>query len=258
MSARNELIDSVKGVAILLVVIGHIFDTGNFLFSFHMPLFFIFSGYFFKCKDLKQLIVDGFKRLVSPYAFTSLLILLFWLVYDIYKGSDFFRDYLIRVLWGSGSNSHTSLYFADIRSIGAIWFLLALFWCKIAYNVIARYISNRLFQFVTIMAIFFLSVFLDRYYINLPFSILPGLSSLIFYFIGVQIKIYNESLRVRKIELLCILIWIVAAVYSSMSMARCYYKCWPIDILGAVGGSILVYQIVKFVYDKKRIPFFIN
>ena len=257
MSARNELIDSVKGVAILLVVIGHIFDTGNFLFSFHMPLFFIFSGYFFKCKDLKQLIVDGFKRLVSPYAFTSLLILLFWLVYDIYKGSDFFRDYLIRVLWGSGSNSHTSLYFADIRSIGAIWFLLALFWCKIAYNVIARYISNRLFQFVTIMAIFFLSVFLDRYYINLPFSILPGLSSLIFYFIGVQIKIYNESLRVRKIELLCILIWIVAAVYSSMSMARCYYKCWPIDILGAVGGSILVYQIVKFVYDKKRIPFFI-
>lgn len=257
MASRNELIDCVKGVAILLVVIGHMCDTGNFLFSFHMPLFFIFSGYFFKLKELRRVVTDGFKRLIYPYVFTSLLILLFWLTFDIFRGGNEFSRYLILVLWGSGSNSHTSIYFSDIQSIGAIWFLWALFWCKIAYNEISRYISNRLPQFILVLVISIGAVLLDRYYVNLPLAILPGLSALIFYWVGVQIRKYNESIRLGKLELLLVCIWIAVAIFSSMSMARCYYKCWPIDVLGAVGGTMLLYRIVKLICDWKRIPFLV-
>lgn len=46
---RIAWIDIAKGITIILVIIGHVvpFDsaTRNVIFSFHMPLFFILSGY---------------------------------------------------------------------------------------------------------------------------------------------------------------------------------------------------------------------
>ncbi len=54
MRNRVEYIDSLRGFAILLVVMGHLIQTNyrdgfvhpifNIIFSFHMPLFFFISG----------------------------------------------------------------------------------------------------------------------------------------------------------------------------------------------------------------------
>lgn len=62
---RSVLIDALRGVAIILVIIGHCISNGSgsgyfsnqgyyeniafkFIYSFHMPLFMIISGYLFK------------------------------------------------------------------------------------------------------------------------------------------------------------------------------------------------------------------
>ncbi|WP_075580419.1 acyltransferase family protein [Acidaminococcus massiliensis] len=49
---RIQWIDIAKGITIFFVIIGHTapFDIleRNMIFSFHMPLFFILSGYHFK------------------------------------------------------------------------------------------------------------------------------------------------------------------------------------------------------------------
>ena len=46
---RIEWIDVSKGITIILMMIGHYVPYGsqvrNFIFAFHMPLFFILSGY---------------------------------------------------------------------------------------------------------------------------------------------------------------------------------------------------------------------
>lgn len=47
---RDKTIDVLKGIGIILVVIGHSGCPNllkDFIYSFHMPLFFIASGYFF-------------------------------------------------------------------------------------------------------------------------------------------------------------------------------------------------------------------
>lgn len=49
---RNALIDIAKGIGIILVVLGHLDTNGQisreFIYSFHMPLFFSFRGYLLK------------------------------------------------------------------------------------------------------------------------------------------------------------------------------------------------------------------
>jgi len=49
--------DIAKGIAILAVIIGHLGGLpdilGRFIFSFHMPLFFLISGYFMKPMSMK-------------------------------------------------------------------------------------------------------------------------------------------------------------------------------------------------------------
>ena len=52
---RNNVISICKGIAIILMVIGHaeVPDLlSNFIYVFHMPLFFIAAGYFFSRKNV--------------------------------------------------------------------------------------------------------------------------------------------------------------------------------------------------------------
>ena len=50
---RNDFIDFLKGIGIILVVIGHVSQNeriNDFIYSFHMPLFFFISGFLFNYK----------------------------------------------------------------------------------------------------------------------------------------------------------------------------------------------------------------
>ena len=41
---RDANIDVMKALGIILVILGHTYHHGNFIYLFHMPLFFILSG----------------------------------------------------------------------------------------------------------------------------------------------------------------------------------------------------------------------
>lgn len=70
---RIEWIDIVKGIGILCVILGHLSApnqiTRILVYSFHMPLFFFISGYLYKSKDLKKVIINGVKKLLFPVWF---------------------------------------------------------------------------------------------------------------------------------------------------------------------------------------------
>lgn len=46
---RNPIPDIMKGIGIMLMMIGHFISPGifhDFIYSFHMPMFFILSGFY--------------------------------------------------------------------------------------------------------------------------------------------------------------------------------------------------------------------
>lgn len=78
---REKWIDIVKAILIIAVVWGHVYNNGIFrrwLYSFHVPGFFLISGVCFKYYDFKIYIKKKIKGIVVPYAFFSITSILFW------------------------------------------------------------------------------------------------------------------------------------------------------------------------------------
>lgn len=60
-------IDVLKGIAIILVVYGHNCTDNSFVQAFHMPLFFLLSGFLFSPKPTPIYFRRSVARLVVPY-----------------------------------------------------------------------------------------------------------------------------------------------------------------------------------------------
>ena len=71
---RSCSADILKGIGIILVVMGHVthdMPLKNWIYAFHMPLFFLLSGIFFKptFENWKK----SSKRLLIPYIFFAIV-----------------------------------------------------------------------------------------------------------------------------------------------------------------------------------------
>jgi len=67
---RDPAFDILKGIGITLVVVGHVYSgmTHRLIYVFHMPLFFLVSGYFFRASPtMKECARKMTTRLLIPY-----------------------------------------------------------------------------------------------------------------------------------------------------------------------------------------------
>ena len=232
---RVKRYDILKGIAMLLVIWGHISSLGNnFIYSFHMPVFFILSGYFFSHVGNRELLAKDFKRLLMPYIATCLSILVLSV---ILKGNTY--RWILASLWGSGSNMYTARYFSFVPHVGAIWFLLGLFWCRLAFNSIAKLGSDRR-MLLAVCVLFLLATLTGRYLIVAPLSILPGICALPFMYFGYYSKRHAIGKRMRY---MFIAVWIPCAVFSHLSIARCHFEWYFVDIVGGIGGYFVFMKL---------------
>ncbi|MBD5104989.1 MAG: acyltransferase family protein, partial [Ruminococcaceae bacterium] len=88
---RDATSDIAKAIGILLMILGHCngipFIVRNFIFSFHMPLFFILSGFFFKPKPIREIALSGSRHLVRPYLITGAICILLCLTAEDITGA---------------------------------------------------------------------------------------------------------------------------------------------------------------------------
>jgi fucose 4-O-acetylase-like acetyltransferase len=138
MSQRIVSIDIAKGIGILLVVLAHnglqtIFPfLHQFIYAFHMPLFFFLSGMFFKPETgFVELLKKRFNSLLLPYFFTIFLIYFF----EIFLGKmglPIAWSRIVKAFYGNG-------FFLDWV---AMWFLPALFVMNLVAFVFYRLLGH--------------------------------------------------------------------------------------------------------------------
>lgn len=126
------MFDAVKGIAIYLVIIGHLLPpeekgVAAFIAACHMPVFFFVSGYFFQKSYEKYSGKDFLKRkifsLVIPYLCWSFV--------------SFFMNGTLLIL--NGNIGEIGKEFLNVFLYArSVWFLIVLFGAEILYFVIRK------------------------------------------------------------------------------------------------------------------------
>ena len=260
---RIRFFDIAKGMAILAVILGHSAIEANLFmphrtaqiivaicFSFHMPLFFILSGYFMH-PERKFRWAKESKQLLCTYAVTALCVLIGVTCMATLNHESrvlALRQWGMAALYGSGDVSDLTLWPVDFR-IGAIWFLLALFWARLLLHFFAK----LPYTFIWVFACFLVGYGSSRY-VWLPWSIQAGMCAVAFLYLGYLAKKYDVLDFVRRVPyiwIIAFLIWIIDIVFfDGMSMAMNSYGPHPIlAVVGSIAGTLCVIGISQL-FDK--------
>ena len=160
---RIEYIDFFRGIGIILMIMNHV-DFGGVIYhfshAFHMPMFFIISGFLYSRKTKEQLSTEAFltkkaKSLLLPYFIFGIMHYLIWVT-----------------LYGFSAEPLKRLFFLNTEDgmpvAGALWFLTALFFTDTLYFMLDRYVKNRT---VFLCSVVFLSLFGNMARMLLPFTL---------------------------------------------------------------------------------------
>lgn len=244
-SVRIAFFDIAKFIAMMMVILGHfgVPDINRFVFTFHIPLFFLISGYFFKPYEKTfSLLKIKARQLLIPYLSVMFAVIFIYICQNFLDGYSAkntlmgVMDYFIGYLYGSGYID--DILGQHIEIVGPIWFCLALFWDFILLN----YFLKTKHPFVGILLCFTVG-YVSSFFIWLPLSIQSALTSLLFFYLGYQSKIhdvFNKSIHVSRIlPLLCI--WGIGLSYGSQFLiVQNFAVSLVSDVIVALAACYLV------------------
>jgi fucose 4-O-acetylase-like acetyltransferase len=212
---RNTLADSLKGGAILLVVVGHVIQVIHgstvkclenelyiAIYSFHMPIFVLVSGYFasksLECRNFQAFCWRRAQRLLVPF-FTWAVILYFQ--HKLHDG-----EYLKALM------SPLAAYKSIIAPIHGLWFLWALFWVSVIAAAFSISRRNTIVVGLLVCGVSF-AIGNDQYFgLRFILWLLP------FFVLGYWVKRLRLSIKPWKIPVAIILFgsaWVMLLPYYS-------------------------------------------
>lgn len=247
MKERENWIDFTKGIAILLVVIGHVnsglrestvfinhkgfLDYVDFtIYNFHMPLFFAISGYLYS----KTTTVDNFegyknsiiKKVISlgiPYTVFSLSYCLIKLMFSKYVNKGIDINILMQI---------------PFKPIEFLWFLYALIGVFILVLTLDFKIKNKYLNLIILI-----SLFISTYLFDTSVAILNYTFKYSFYFyLGKILQCKSCVMKSNKV-------FIISIILSIITNILVYYRIADLDILKVVFAISLSY--VVFVASNK-------
>jgi hypothetical protein len=138
------------------------------------------------------------------------------------------------------------------------WFLLALFFAKLMYNVI--YILFHRCKLLLSLILSSIPCFVFYWY-DVPRAIVIFSScfcAVLFIAIGDSVRrnnILSYLEHNRSISLfVAILLWLNTSVFGKVDLHLCIFKLWIVDFAGACAGTYLCYEISRFFFKNTSIP----
>lgn len=245
---RDLSFDYIKGVLIFLVILGHaiIYINGvdcyydplwKIIHSFHMPLFVLISGYFFKndiTGNFYQLCKKQFYRLLVPqFSFVILGFILMPLCWDNFS-------YLITI---NGDINIKPLY----HYITFAWFLWCIFFCSLFINVLSRCAGKN--TYIIIISICILMYVFFEYLPGPLFKNQQIAKQLIFFAIGMWFRQYKTYFAQYKYPILLISVLIISIYIPSLFSHEIHFINYYNWMILAFASCPIVYYIIKQLYN---------
>ncbi len=251
---RKSFIDIAKGIAIISIILGHlgVNQINRVVFTFHVPLFFIITGYFINNKySIKDFVIKKFKRLIIPYLSTSIVLISISFVVSVvlrkYTTEFNVKEIFLAALYGAGDNHNFLGY--NFRAIGAIWFLLATFWGSALIRILINF--KKMVQVFGVLLLFLIGYYSAKL-LWLPLSIQAGFCSVLFMYVGYLISIYFDMYKeyyykYKKFIIIFSLIMWFQFIYNFKSfwLVHCDFGRGVIDIIGSLCACYIIIVISK-------------
>lgn len=248
MIYRDQTIDIMKGVAILSMIAGHCFIPHflyDFIYLWHMPLFFIVSGFFFRDKPYREICFSTFRGLIVPYIVTSTVLLIIDLITDYVTGTNSYWSRFINQLAITGLMPKPEVYGKFLYNAGPIWFLLALAWCRGIYAIIYKYFVKIATITCVVVIISFGGWFWGKDHF-LPFFLSQGAVGMIFYHVGYIMGRYRKKIQdnYKMFIVLGFCSITIGMQYCKMDIWGLWMSYWPANVLIAILITLAIYVIV--------------
>lgn len=152
---RIDWVDILKGIGIIFVVIGHVYSNNvifNWIYSFHMPLFFFAAGVVYKKKTLAEDLKNRLKKIVIPYFTFGLLEIIYWQLIE--KNFREINISLPQAFMGLFSGMYDNLQF-NVH----LWFLTCFFCTVLIFNVFVNLFDFKITYLICIVMSIFTIIF---------------------------------------------------------------------------------------------------
>lgn len=162
---RSAFLDVLKAVAITLVLVGHAMQFGSgmhcyiysdffdnvvfkVIYSFHMPLFMLISGYLFRMSvqrhSFRENLVSRFTSLIVPIMLWSIV------------------PYVIRIVSGDERGVFLIVRAYFTTCLGNFWFLWAVFYSSLIVLAVNRFCHDNIVVYIVLAVIMLLIPDLSR------------------------------------------------------------------------------------------------
>ena len=266
---RELWLDSAKGFALILVVAGHAYNQNNFItyiYWFHMPAFFLFSGYVSKpVKQWSQVGPYLKKRahsLLIPYITYLCLFTMIRYAEELMHGNISFSWYIediVKVLFGG---RFISSYY------GVFWFITCLFFTQVLFLIIFLIFKRTQTRLLFIAFLYIVSHIEGSYistldglepslHVWIPWNIDVSMLALVYYSIGYYAKPYLKQIPPVLTGLCILLIMGLIAIQElnwldyHLSMKYVSYNHYGLVIIIPLIMTIAYCGIFQLIKSKK-------
>lgn len=259
-------VDYAKFIGIFLMILGHIIVPNSnlycFIYLFHMPLFFIVSGYLYRKKSAVENYKKLFGGLFIPYLLYQFLYLPLVLYNYVIIHNQDFGETLIKSFYGifQGATISNAPYYIVC---GPCWFIMTIMFVKLFFSFFNNKVGNILVLSafsIVLSKVLILNKILLPCCLNCTILAIPYFGvGMLFRNYKIDFAKYSKYFVVGYMVFAIIILNLILDCNGLIKMSRPLEPLFNMSpslllmYLGGILGSIMVFTISGF--PKKEYPF---
>lgn len=265
---RIEWVDVVKGMAVPLIILGHTAQSQTlitYIYSFHMPLFFLLSGYTSRratdWKTYGKHIWKNFCYLIVPCILVQFGIesVEFWMKMGSIQLLPWAKvtGTFYRLFWGCAWG-----WAGGFPTVGMLWFFITMFWSKVIWEGIGLLFPKKDTAICMLVSLIGINIGFDHY---LPQNLDIAMMVVLYYCVGNIARQYQEIETIKGLKMpvfwVALCFWVYCAqqgIYIELAIES--YPGVAMAILESICGSyvfiVLAQEIAENQICKKTCSFF--
>lgn len=256
MNKRLSFLDIAKGFSIILVILGHIVTNENnfirtWLYSFHMPIFFIISGLLLNFthskSTLKQFSIKKAKSLLLPYL--SFAIINYIYLMNIAYRENYFTTQLAM---------NYIIYIIILCGRSAIWFLPCIFISEVSFKIIDEKIPSLIMKLIITLCIFIIPFFVKAEPDTLSLSLLRCCTAIGFITIGKNLFYIISKINLSTFHIILVFLAniILTFLNGQVDLFELKFNNPFYYTINSVIGALVVIFISKKINKNKIIEYY--